>query len=63
MSFIKSKIEQCKNDNKTLTLYLEAGHVLVIRVVEVSDAEYIVGRNQQFDHIIVPLASIKAMGY
>ncbi len=63
MSYINAKIEQCKNDNKTVTLYLDTGHVLAIRIVEISEGEYIVGRNQEFDHVVVPFTSIKAIGY
>lgn len=62
MSYINAKIEQCKNDNKTVTLYLDAGHVLAIRIIEIS-SEYLVGRNQEFDHVVVPFTSIKAIGY
>jgi len=63
MSYVKTKLEQCKADNKTVTLYLEAGHKLGIRITDISADDFVVGRNQEFDNIVVPFSSIKAITY
>ncbi|GEM_PF-2387808 len=55
------KLIYCMENQKTVHLFLKDGHVIPCIITKI-DSRLLIGKNQQFDEIVVEIANIICIG-